>query len=46
MSEPEIVYCDDYEAITGKERGVVETKVVAAPETPEPVAGDVAVETA
>jgi hypothetical protein len=42
----EIVYCDDYEAITGKERGVVETKVVSAPETPEVAASDVKVETA
>lgn len=48
MSEPEIVYCDDYEAITGKQRGgqVVETKVLAAPETPEPAPSDVTVETA
>jgi len=48
MSEPEVAYCDDYEAITGLQRGeqVVETKVVSAPETPEPVAADVAVETA
>lgn len=48
MSDPEIVYCDDYEAITGKQRGeqVVETKVLAAPEQPEPAPSDIAVETA
>jgi len=51
MSEPEVAYCDDYEAL--KESGAVrpltlpvETKVVTAPETPEPVAADVTVETA
>lgn len=32
----EIIYADDYEAITGNKRPVVETKVVSAPvETPK-----------
>jgi hypothetical protein len=45
MAEPEIVYCDDYEAITGKSRGEVETKVVPAPVTPSAKASEVDVET-
>lgn len=43
---PEIVYCDDYEAITGKSKPIVETKVVSAPAESEPMASDVEVETA
>jgi hypothetical protein len=31
MAEPEIVYCDDYEAVTGKTKPVIETKVIEAP---------------
>lgn len=49
----EIFYCDNYEEITGKQRdgsplhdAPVETKVIAAPEVPEPVTSDVTVETA
>lgn len=47
-------YCDNYEELTGKQRdnaaepavvSLVETKVVEAPETPEPQASDVPVET-
>lgn len=52
-------YCDNYEEITGLQRGAdvaaesavesrhaAETKVIAAPETVEPVASPVIVETA
>lgn len=31
MADPKIIYCDDYEAITGN-KIPVETKVIAAPE--------------
>lgn len=50
MSEPEVAYCDDYEAL--KESGAirpltlpVETKVVTAPAQDEPKSADVEVET-
>lgn len=46
MSDPEVVYCDDYEAITGQQKPAVETKVVEAPATPEAEASAVQVETA
>lgn len=49
MSEPEVAYCDNYDEIVGNTVAStvqVETKVVAAPETPEPEASDVQVETA
>lgn len=35
MSEPTVTYCDDYEAITGLTRPVIETKVIAPPAEPE-----------
>lgn len=40
-------YCDDYEAIHGHKPGErpVETKVITAPETPDPTASGVPVET-
>lgn len=49
----DVYYCDDYEAITGKERDgsmpndpAVETKVVSAPETPAAEPASTVVETA
>lgn len=39
-----VTYCDDYEAVTGKQIPAVETKVVTAPE-PAPVAPTTVAET-
>lgn len=44
----ETVYCDNYDEISGNvvsSTDQVETKVVQAPETPEPAASEVEVET-
>ena len=46
MSEPEVVYCDDYEAISGNTiASTVQAKVLTAPETPEAETSNVDVET-
>lgn len=48
----DVYCCDNYEELTGKSRDgeplqhEVETKVIAAPEVPDPVTADVTVETA
>jgi hypothetical protein len=51
MSEPEVAYCDDYEALaaSGAIRPLtqpVETKVISAPAQVEAVSSDAPVETA
>lgn len=41
-ADAEVTYCDDYEAITGKNIPTAETKVITAPEQPAPASQTVA----